>query len=89
MNTFNEANEVIHRVEDEWHYKIMTKYNFQPTTKTQKGFVRCYEYQDEKGYKITANTGIHADYWTDKNTDKRGYHASLEPYLKNKSKEEK
>ena len=77
-----EADEVMHNVEKEWHYSIMIKYGFKPITKTQKGFVRHYEYQNEKGCRVIVKNGLNNDYWEDITTGKSGYWSSLEPHLK-------
>lgn len=80
--TFSEANQVVHPVETQWHYKYLTKYGFEPITKEGIGFVRSYEYQNNKGHKIRCTTGSNADYWSDETTKQHGgYWASLEPHL--------
>ena len=79
---FAKANETIHTVESQWHYPIMTKYNWVPLTKSAVGFVRSYKYQHPKNPKetIEVSTGVNADYWYAGDTF--GYWADLEPYLK-------
>lgn len=79
--SFKQANEKIHKVEDQWHYKFLIKYGFKPITPTGKGLVRSYQYKGH-GHTITASTGVHADHWKDENTGTGGYWADLEPYLK-------
>ena len=86
---FNKANQVVHTVEKEWHYPIMTKYGFVPLDKTGIGFVRSYKYEHPvTKRKITLTTGCRADYWTDVTEEwKSGKSqpsdlwSSLEPYL--------
>jgi len=79
IKDFNEANKIVHKVEDEWHYKILLKYGFEPLDKEGVGFVRSYKYK--KGDQtITYTTGVHADYWS--GCGGWGYWASLEPHLK-------
>lgn len=82
MNEWKIANSKEHKVEDQWHYEILTEYGFTPTTKTGTGFVRKYEYVHPSGRKILCHTGASADYWTDPLTKASGYWGTLEPYLK-------
>ena len=42
VSEFDKANQKIHKVEDQWHYPLMTKYKFEPITKEAVGFVRKY-----------------------------------------------
>jgi hypothetical protein len=81
MKTFEEANQVVHKVEDEWHYPILTKHGFEPVDKTGVGFVRQFLYK-KGGHTIKMNTGVHCDYWADLTVTGGGYWASLEPHLK-------
>lgn len=76
---FNEADQVMHPVEGEWHYKILSKYGFVPETKTARGFVRYYKYVHPDGRIVTTNTGCNADYWSSNNGD-GGYWSALESY---------
>lgn len=40
LEDFNKANEVEHKVENQWHYEILKRYGFKPNTLIAKGFVR-------------------------------------------------
>ena len=84
--TFNEANQQVHKVEDEWHYPILTKYGFKPITKTGIGFVRAYNYERGDGEQIQVNTRVSCDYWSvvkgTPNTQEKFYLGNLEPHLK-------
>lgn len=82
MSDFSEANKKVHKVEDQWHYPILTKYGFTPITKEQAGFVRRYEYQRGE-HKIVCNTGVNADYWSNPSGCGGGYWSELEPHVKN------
>jgi hypothetical protein len=75
----NEADKIIHPVETQWHYPILTKYGFMPVTKTSQGIVRRYEYV-KSDKRIVCCTGMNADYWTTKGGF--GYCTTLEEYLK-------
>lgn len=87
---FEKANEAWHPVEKEWHYPILIKYGFKPLTETAQGFVRKYEWVNDKGRKITYHIGVNASYWTDSETFwddrklslKSHYWPALEPFLK-------
>jgi hypothetical protein len=83
---FAKADQATHKVEDEWHYPIFTKYGYEPLTKEAKGFVRQYKYTHPKsGHSMTCHTGAHCDYWTDKEhrcDPHKCYWADLEPHLK-------
>lgn len=78
---FTEANKIVHKVEDQWHYPILTKYGFVPVTLTSVGFVRSYTYTKGE-LAIVCNTGVNADYWINKAANKLGYWSDLEPHLK-------
>lgn len=78
---FNKADKVVHNVEDEWHYPIMTKAGFKATTLTGIGFVRSYHYEHPSGYKMRVATGVNADYWNDMITNDIGYCGALEGHL--------
>lgn len=69
-----------HPVETQWHYKILTKYGFNPITKSDKGFVRKYIYTNSSGKKIICSTGVNADHWSDPESGKGGYWSDLENY---------
>ena len=78
--SFEESNKTIHSVESQWHYEEMIAGGFEPETKEQIGFVRCYRYK--KGdHTIDVSTGASADYWKDITTGKGGYWASLKPHI--------
>jgi len=63
---FNTANKVIHPVQTQWHYPIMTKYGYVAITKEDVGFVRRYIYQHPvTGHKMSAHTGANGDYFCD------------------------
>ena len=83
---FNEANEKVHLVETQWHYKILTKYGWEAVTKEQTGFVRNYTYSHPlTSMTIVCTTGVNADYWTLLDGNKSiigGYWCDLEPHLK-------
>lgn len=64
MSSFQQANQIIHPVEKEFHYERLTKIGFVATTPTGKGFVRSYNYEHPNGSKVTATTGSSADYWS-------------------------
>lgn len=76
------ANSKVHKVEDQWHYGILTSYEFMPLTKTAIGFVRKYVYIHPSGRRIWGQTGVTADYWTDPLTNATGYWSDLEPHLR-------
>lgn len=81
---FEEANKVVHPVEGEWHYQLMTAYGYVPETKEAIGFVRTYLYKHSvTGAIITCHTGASADYF--KSGDRIGYAHSLATYLEEKS----
>ena len=79
---FEEANKVVHPVEDQWHYKILSKYGFVPREKTGVGFVRSYTYDHPKGHVIRCNTGASSDYWSQEGTNHYGYWSGLEPHIR-------
>ena len=83
---FEKADKVAHFVENQWHFKLMTKYGFRAIDKTAVGFVRHYNYEHIKTkYRICACTGIHADYFTDitnKTVVDDSYHNGLKLHLK-------
>lgn len=79
---WEKANKKVHKVEDQWHYPILTKYGFKPETKEAQGLVRNYIYKNE-GTEIKCVTGASSDYWEVIKGEKGGgYHGSLEVYLK-------
>jgi hypothetical protein len=80
MKTFAEANQTIHKVEDQWHYPIMMKAGYESHTKEGVGFVRRFVYT--KGdHEVTCITGASSDRWED-NEGNYGFWASLESNLK-------
>lgn len=82
LEAFDKADQMVHPVEDQWHYKILHKYGFVPQEQQAKGFVRWYRYEHPAGHKITCNTGVSADYWSHaEHPDGHGYWSSLEPYV--------
>lgn len=79
---FNKADGVLHPVETQWHYPIMTDAGYEAETKEQTGFVRCYYYCHPKtGRRFRINTGVNSDYWTDVETNQFGYWSALEKHL--------
>lgn len=78
---FNEANAVVHPVEKQWHYPIMTKHGFIAETKEQTGFVRHYIYAHPDGRRVVCKTGSSSDYWYDEQTNATGYWATLEKHV--------
>lgn len=80
INKLNKADEIVHLVEEQWHYNIFIKYGFRPVTQKAQGFVRSYTYKNEKDQEITACTGYNSDYW--KFGSKIGYWSDLESFLK-------
>lgn len=79
MTSFKEANKVVHKVEDQWHYPIMTKAGYEALTKEGVGFVRRYEYK--KGtHTVKCITGASSDRWED-NKRNFGFWSSLKENL--------
>jgi hypothetical protein len=81
MASFNEADKVVHNVEGQWHYPILTRYGYEAVTKEAPGFVRSYDYVHPSGRTVRCTTGASADYWSAPG-NKGGYWSDLEPYLK-------
>lgn len=89
MNTFieslNKADEKIHQVETEWHYKDLIAAGFVPETKEAKGLVRSYTYKHPSGVVVSCTTGFHSDNWRSSAEGSipanGGYWGSLKPYL--------
>lgn len=44
IDAINEADKIVHKVEEEWHYPIFTNYGYEPIEKEGIGFVRHYNY---------------------------------------------
>lgn len=85
MQSFEEADQVVHQVESEWHYPILTAAGFTAQDKTGVGFVRSYKYTHPNGTEVRVTTGSHADYWSAKQDGKEingGYWGTLEPWTK-------
>jgi len=82
---FNKANQAVHKVENQWHYKALTDFGFIPVDTEQVGFVRAYTYKHPNGHTISGHTGGHCDYFLDydKKTTDNNYWSDLEPHLKN------
>jgi hypothetical protein len=82
--TIDEANKIVHPVEKEWHYPIMTKYGFIHDTKESTGFVRNYLYHHQTtNHKIRVCTGANRDYFIDLEKEVHpNYWGDLEPHLK-------
>lgn len=81
LERFNKANEAVHKVEDQWHYKYLVPAGFVPETKEAVGFVRNYIYRHPDGRVVTASTGYSADHWSSSDGN-RGYWSDLEKYCK-------
>lgn len=77
----NAADEKVHLVENEWHYKILTKYGYVPETKTQTGFIRKYKYVHPDGHVININHHLNCDMWSDPNNNKYGYWSTLDTHV--------
>ena len=77
----NNPDNIIHKVEDQWHYDIMKNHGFVPITKEAKGLVRQYKYKKDN-HIIMGATGYNSDYWVDENTKARGYWGTLEEHVK-------
>lgn len=78
---FEKANKTIHKVEDQWHYPIMTEYGYKPLDKEGVGFVRSYKYKNDDGHQITVTTGLNSDYWFDERSGTTGLWNDLKPHL--------
>jgi len=76
---FSAANERVHRVEDQWHYKYLHAAGFVPVTKSATGLVRSYQYKHSDGRTVTCSTGVNADYWNSSD-GQGGYWSALEKY---------
>ena len=84
--TFDEADKVIHPVETQWHYPILTAAGYLPNTLSATGFVRRYIYTHPATCNVIAvSTGMNIDYWTDNTTKQSGYWATLESHLAKKA----
>lgn len=76
---FKSANNIAHPVENEYHYKLLTKYGFVCNDPAPTGFVRKYKYTN--GNKdITVCIGASADYF--EGFCGFGYMSKLETELK-------
>ena len=81
--SFEEADKVVHPVEKQWHYPMLTKYGFEPEQREATGLVRKYTYTHPAGHRIVCSTGVSSDHWEDMNAKpwQGGYWRDLEPYL--------
>jgi len=79
--TLQEADKTEHKVEDQWHYPILTAYGFEPIDKVKTGLVRSYKYKHKNGDIIEWTTGFNADYWDNRTNNARGYWGDLRPHL--------
>ena len=80
--TIQEANQVLHKVEDEWAYEHLIKAGYKPITKEAKGLVRSFKFQKEDEI-ITWSVGANANYWrSSKEGVVGGYWGDLLKYLK-------
>ena len=80
--TFQEANKVVHKVEDQWEYYHLIIVGYKPLDTEKVGFVRSYRYK--KGDEIiTYTTGANADYWSSTKAGvEGGYWGDLLEYLR-------
>jgi len=85
MKSFEEANKKVHKVEDQWHYKVLVEHGFIPQDTEAEGFVRSYKYKHANGRVITCTTGSNADYFADEDgvTSKGTYWQDLAVHLSN------
>lgn len=60
---FARANERVHPVEKQWHFKPLTDAGFVPKTREAVGFVRRYDYEHPDGRAVSCRTGVNCDYW--------------------------
>lgn len=82
MLFFEEANSKIHKVEDQWHYPILTEFGWDPETKESVGFVRAYLYKHpNKDFMVKCVTGASADYWECVGGLGGGHWKELRPWL--------
>jgi hypothetical protein len=82
MMNFEEANKVVHPVESQWHYPILTAHGYIAQTAQGVGFVRSYRYiHPTTNRTILCVTGSSSDYWEDELTNDRGYWSALNPHL--------
>jgi len=82
--SINEVDKIMHPVEKQWHYPILTKYGFTSDTESQQGLVRGYIYTHPDGHTIHVITGYHSDYWS--GAGGGGYWSSLELHLQKLTK---
>jgi hypothetical protein len=80
QTAFAQANERMHPVEKQWHFKPLTDAGFVPMTREAAGFVRRYDYEHPDGRAVSCHTGASSDYWVA--GDKRGYWGELESWCK-------
>ena len=82
MKSFDEANKIVHPVETQWHYSIMTEFGYESQTPSGVGFARTYIYKHpitKREFSLT--TGCNGDYWADLSGKGYGYQRSLKEYL--------
>lgn len=78
--TLQQADQIIHPVETQWHYPVMKEAGFEPVQTEAKGLVRSYEYR--KGdHVIVCTTGYSADHWEDKTNKAYGYWRALKHHV--------
>jgi hypothetical protein len=81
VESFARANQVVHSVESQWHYRLLVPYGFIPVQRQAVGLVRGYDYVHSDGRSVRCCTGANADYWT-ASDGKTGYWATLEEWAK-------
>jgi len=84
--TFEEANQVVHPVETQWHYNVLIPAGWVAETKEQVGFVRTYVYtHPDTSLVIHCTTGSSSDYWMEVTHNKAGgYWGTLQKFVENK-----
>jgi hypothetical protein len=78
--------DVIHPVDTQWHFPIMTRAGFVPVTREAKGLVRRYEYT-RGDHVVVVCTGLNMDYFVDMTLKKERIWSELEKHLKTLSTE--
>jgi hypothetical protein len=84
MSNFEKANQAVHPVEKQWHYKVLTPLGWVAETKEVVGLVRSYVYVlPGTDYKVRCTTGANADHWSELTHKKNGgYWGTLEKFAK-------
>ncbi|RWZ87309.1 MAG: hypothetical protein EO766_12350 [Hydrotalea sp. AMD] len=79
----SDPNEIIHFVEQEWHYNLLKRFGYEPDNISAVGLVRSYIWTHPiTKHKIRYSIGVNADYWTDLEViGKQGYWSTLEQHL--------